>query len=51
MGVDNHSTRLRALTHRLNSDFSSYIKNNRQKKKVISDKFDKDLEPIEPEKD
>ena len=27
--VDNYSIRLRALTYRLNSDFSSYIRDNR----------------------
>ena len=48
-GVDNHSTRLRALTHRLNSDFSSYMRDNGQKRKVVSDELDEDSEPIEPE--
>ena len=48
-GVENHSTRLRALTHRLNSDFSSYMKDNGQKRKVVSDELDEDSEPMEPE--
>ena len=47
-GVDNHFTRLRALTHRLNSDFSSYMRDNGQKRKIISDELDEDSEPIEP---
>ena len=48
-GVDNHSTRLRALTHRLNSDFSSYMRDNGQKRKIVSDELDEDSEPIEQE--
>ena len=48
-GVENYSTRLRALTHRLNSDFSSYMRDNGQKRKVVSDELDEDSEPIEPE--
>ena len=47
--IENYSTRLRALTHRLNSDFSSYIGDNGQKRKVVSGEFDKDSESIEPE--
>ena len=48
-GVETHFIRLRALTHRLNSDFSSYIGDNGQKRKVIRGKIDKDSESIEPE--
>ena len=48
-GVETHFTRLRALTHRLNSDFSSYIRNNGQKRKVVSDELGEDSEPMEPE--
>lgn len=48
-GVENHSTRLRALTHRLNSDFSSYMRDNGQKRKVVSGELDEDSESMEPE--
>ena len=48
-GVETHSTRLRALTHRLNSDFSSYMRDNGQKRKVVSDALDEDSESMEPE--
>ena len=48
-GVENHSTRLRALTHRLKSDYTSYIRDNRQKREVVSDELGEDSEPIEPE--
>ena len=48
-GVENHSTRLRALTHRLNSNFSSCMRDNGQKRKVVSGELDEDSESMEPE--
>ncbi|CAD6592824.1 MAG: hypothetical protein ASARMPREDX12_006514 [Alectoria sarmentosa] len=48
-GVENHSTRLRALTHHLNSDFSSYVRDNGQKRKVVSGELDEDSVSMEPE--
>lgn len=33
--VEHRSTRLRALTHRLNTEFSTYMRDNGQKRKVI----------------
>ena len=48
-GVETYSIRLRALTHRLNSNFSSCMRDNGQKRKVISGELDKDSESIELE--
>ena len=48
-GVENHSTRLRALTHRLNSDFSSYISDNGEKRNIASGELDKDSKSMEPD--
>ena len=48
-GIENHSTRLRALTHRLNSEFSSYMRDNGQKRKVLSGELDEGSESMEPE--
>ena len=50
-GVENHSTRLRALTHRLNSEFSSYMRDNGQKRKVVSGRFDEGSESMESEEE
>lgn len=33
--VEHHSTRLRALAHRLNTEFSTYMKDNGQKRKLV----------------
>lgn len=33
--VEHRSTRLRALIHRLNTEFSTYMRDNGQKRKVI----------------
>ena len=50
-GIENHSTRLRALTHRLNSEFSSYMRENGQKRKVINRGSDEDSEPVDSEEE
>lgn len=41
---DDHSTRLRALVHRLNTSFSDYMRENGQKRKVATRKITDDSE-------
>ncbi len=50
-GVEIHSTRLRALTHRLNSEYSNYMRENGQKRKVVSGELDEGSESMEPEEE
>jgi len=38
-GIEHHSRRIRALAHRLNTEFSNRMRENGQKRKVIKSRF------------
>ena len=46
--VEHHSSRIRALTHRLNTEFSNHMRENGQKMKVITSRSDHKDEPEGP---
>ena len=43
--IEHHSRRIRALTHRLNTEFSNHMRENDQKRKVITSRSDQGVEP------
>lgn len=45
--VDHNSTRLRALTHRLNTEFSTYMRDNGQKRKLVESRSESEEESEE----
>ena len=45
--VEHHSRKMRALTHRLNTEFSNHMRQNGQKRKVITSRSEHREEPDE----